>query len=415
MVLLHVLLELSKKWELQLHIAHFNHRLRGNAADGDEQFVRRAAERLRLPIMMGRGDVQAFARKNGESIEMAARELRHRFFVRCARGRHIGTVALAHHADDQVELFFLRVIRGAGADGFAGMNWSNPSPSHHSIQIIRPLLGMSKAQLLAYAAEHKVAHREDASNASSDFLRNRIRHELLPVLGKIHPQYTKGILRTMEIVGDEGAVVGQWAKNWEKSKSPPPFEKLGIALQRRILQFQLMEQGISFDFELIENLRENSGRPIMVAPAQCLTRDSVGRIRSSMVTRRSFRKATLSARLRDSGGTVHFAGRELGWKFVGPGKIAFGARHEYFDADKIGEWIILRHWQPGDRFQPIGMEQSQKLQDCFTDLKVPAELRRKRVVATTLGGEIFWVEGLRISERFKLDNGTRRRLKWSFR
>ena len=414
MVLLHVLVQLSKRWQWRLQVAHFNHRLRGKASDVDEQFVRKTADRWDLPIVVGRGDVRLFARRNGLSIEMAARQLRHEFFAKAARKLIIPTLALGHHADDQVELFFLRLLRGAGADGLAGMNWQNPSPVYFAIQIVRPLLDLSKADLLAFAVASGIASREDSSNASSDFQRNRIRHELLPILEKIQPQYAKGILRTMEIVGKEGATIRDWADQWGKSKTRPVFDGLAVPIQRRILQAQLAAQGLSFDYDLIEFLRETPGSSIMVSPGCCLSRDAAGRIRLSAVDSNDFKKTMLTVRMKGTDGCVRFANRDIAWKILPPGKSTFGTGQEFFDADKVGEQIILRHWRPGDRFQPIGMKRSKKLQDCFMDLKIPRATRKGLLVATTAGGEIFWVEGLRISERFKLDNRTKRRLKWTF-
>src|SRR5207302_6394770 len=123
-------------------------------------------------------DVRAYASEQKLSIEMAARTLRHRFLAHAASRLSIHTVALAHHADDQVELFFLRLLRGAGGEGLAGMKWQNPSSQDPHILLTRPLLGQSKSDLLSFAKEHGIHFREDATNAQMDFQRNRIRHEL---------------------------------------------------------------------------------------------------------------------------------------------------------------------------------------------------------------------------------------------
>ena len=138
MVLLRVLQTLASERGWRLVAAHFNHRLRGAASDGDARFVERAARKLGLECVVESGDVRALARKRGWSVEMAARELRHEFLARTAKRLGIGTVALAHHADDQVELFFLRLLRGAGG-GLAGMKWQSASPADKSVAMIRPL------------------------------------------------------------------------------------------------------------------------------------------------------------------------------------------------------------------------------------------------------------------------------------
>jgi tRNA(Ile)-lysidine synthase len=140
MVLLHALQRLLSRHCWRLTVAHFNHQLRGRSSDADEKLVRQTAAALKLPFVAGRADVGGFARKSKLSIEMAARKLRHDFFARTARERKIHIIALAHHADDQVELFFLRLLRGAGGEGLAGMKWRAPSPVDSTITLVRPLL-----------------------------------------------------------------------------------------------------------------------------------------------------------------------------------------------------------------------------------------------------------------------------------
>ena len=182
MVLLHALSSLAKKSRWKITVAHFNHQLRGSSSDADEKLVRRIAAALKLPVFVENAQVKRFARESKLSIEMAARKLRHEFFVKVARARKIPVVTLAHHADDQVEQFFLRVFRGAGGEGLAGMKWSAPSPWDSKIQLVRPLLDFSRADLRKFAVEKKIVFREDATNLKLDTLRNRVRNELLPLL-----------------------------------------------------------------------------------------------------------------------------------------------------------------------------------------------------------------------------------------
>jgi tRNA(Ile)-lysidine synthase len=182
-----------------------------------------------------------------------------------------------------------------------------------------------------------------------------------------------------------------------------------LALQRRGLQEQLYAAGIDASFDLVEHLRLNPGTPISVTPRQLVARDHSGALKLSSPL--NWSADGLSASVAKAG-SIDFAGLTIKWSLV-PGKPA--KNREYFDADKIGDTIMLRHWQPGDRFQPIGMPAAVKLQDLFTNLKVPRSHRRRLVLATTAAGEIFWVEGLRIAERFKIEPFTVRRLQWSWR
>jgi len=215
MVLLRILHLLAPEHHWRILVAHFNHRLRGRASGADERLVRRTAARLGLEYVAGGADVKQAATRSGLSLEMAARKLRHEFLAQTARRHRVAVLALAHHADDQVELFFLRLLRGTGGEGLAGMKWRSRSPADQSIFLVRPLLDCTKAELLAFARAGKVTYRDDASNASVDILRNRVRHQLLPLLRKQYqPGVDKLVLRLMELVGAESEVVGELARDF---------------------------------------------------------------------------------------------------------------------------------------------------------------------------------------------------------
>ncbi|MDD5140345.1 MAG: tRNA lysidine(34) synthetase TilS [Verrucomicrobiales bacterium] len=418
MVLLHALDSFAHKFRWKISVAHFNHQLRGRSSDADEKLVRKTAAALKLPVFVERADVKSFAKKSKLSIEMAARKLRHEFFARVARERKIYTIALAHHADDQVELFFVRLLRGAGGEGLAGMKWRSPSPADKTITLVRPLLGLTKAEMLDFASENKIPFREDETNASSDFLRNRVRNELIPLLQKKYqPGLAKSVLRLMEIIGAESEAVGKLAEDWRKRRWPG-FENLPVAVQRRVLQSQLVSLGLMADFELVESLRQTAGFTISVSRDISVLRNTSGKVSLKRFQPTEFNPDELAVDLAGRAGEVFFDGACVNWsideqkKFKRPpGKAA----REFFDAVKIGRKITLRHWRAGDRFQPIGLKSPAKLQDLLTNAKIPRERRHNLIVAATAGGEIFWVEGLRISENFKLTPGTKRRLVWRWR
>ncbi len=416
MVLLHALKKFSASRRWKLTVAHFNHCLRGRASDGDEAFVRKTAAAMKLPFVAGRGDVKKFAKASKFSIEMAARKLRHQFFARIAQGRKIKTAALAHHADDQVELFFLRLLRGSGGSGLAGMKWRSPSPVDANIFLVRPLLDCSKAELEAFAQENKIRYREDATNFSTDFLRNRIRNELLPLLSRNYqPALNKTVLRVMEIVGVESDFVSETTQLWLKRRSDD-FEKLPTAVQRQVLKLQLEKLNIAPDFDLIESLRSSAGKFITVVANLSVSRDKKGKVNIREHHVHAFEKDQLRVKVGKLGGAV-FDGVKFQWQ-VGATpnyfkKIASKSGIEFFDAAKTGEEITLRHWRAGDRFQPIGLKSAVKLQDFFTNQKIPRTQRHKLAVAEA-GGEIFWVEGWRISENIKLTPQTKRILVWGW-
>ena len=417
MALLHLLHSLGPDHRWRLQVAHFNHQLRGRNSDADERLVRQTARRLGLKCICASGDVKGHAIRKGISIEMAAREMRHEFLARTARRLKLRTIALAHHADDQVELFFLRLLRGAGGEGLAGMKWRSPSPADRTVQLVRPLLEANKAGLEKFAYERRIRFREDASNASLDLQRNRIRHELLPLLRRRYqPALDRIILRVMEIVGAEADAVTEAARVCLKQKSKLSNRPVGV--QRRVLQLQLQAQGLMADFELIESLRLTPGKLINIAPRIFVQRDEAGQLHFSAATKQAFDGSQVECSLGDKSGAVTFDGVRFRWRFArgkGPQRLARKPGREYFDAAKVGPSVVLRHWRPGDRFQPSGMKAPVKLQDWFTNQKVPPARRRELIVATTADGTIFWVEDQRIDERFKLTDATRQCLVWMWK
>jgi tRNA(Ile)-lysidine synthase len=412
MVLLHALKILSAKHKWKITVAHFNHQLRGRASDADEKLVRKTAARMKLPFVVESANVKEFARKSKLSIEMAARKLRHEFFARVARKEKNKTIALAHHADDQVESFFLRLLCGAGGEGLAGMKWQSSSPADKKITLIRPLLDLSKEELRQFARENEIHFRDDATNFSTDFLRNRIRNELLPLLRKNYqPGLNKTVLRLMEIVGAESDFVGSMVSGQQFDSF---FGNLPIAVQRRVLQSRLAEFGVTANFDLVEQLRESADRFVSVGSGLSVSRDAFGGLRMRKQRSAEFSAKELEMKLSGRAGDVNFDGVEFSWNFAGvlrrrpPRRMGL----EFFDAGKIGNKIVLRHWRAGDRFQPIGLKSSAKLQDLFTNEKIPRERRHGLIVAEAADGEIFWVEGLRISENFKITPKTKRLLVW---
>lgn len=415
MVLLRVLHALAAERGWRLVVAHFNHQLRGSASDGDARFVERVARRLGLECVVECGEVQALAQARGWSVEMAARELRHEFLARTARRLGLETVALAHHADDQVELFFLRLLRGAGG-GLAGMKWRSPSPADKSVVLVRPLLDQPKAALLEFARAEMIRFREDASNASVDILRNRVRHELVPMLRRRYqPGLDRTILRTMEIAGDDAECVQEAARAWMGRKARVPFARLPVAVQRQCVCAELMRLRFAVDFELVERLRLQPGVRHSWQDGWLIRDEATGQVGFDKAQPFAPSLECVVVSLDGARGRESFAGAEVAWK-IQPrsARVGIAARpnRERFDAARVGARVRLRHWRAGDRFQPSGLTKPVKLQDLFTNAKISAEARRRLVVAEAEDGRIFWVEGLRISEPFKLTDDTTAVLDW---
>ncbi len=421
MVLLHVLQDLALGHGWRLTAAHLNHGLRGRASDADEALVCRAARRLGCACVTGRADVRALARRKGLSIEMAAREARHEFLAQTARRLGIRVILLAHHADDRVELFLLRLFRGAGLAGLAGMKRANPSPANARLRLARPFFELEKAALLEYAAAREIAFREDASNASLEIQRNRVRRELLPLLRRRYqPAIDATVLRAAGLIEDAGAFLSLEARRWLESRPGRPFRALSPALQREILRTELIRSGVAADYDLIERLRQTADRPFSIGPDRRVRRLRDGTLRVERSAPHAFQPGRVEVDLSARAGRVLFDGVELSWRRVSGAQARRLLRSsrlegEVFDADRVGTRIVLRHWTPGDRFRPIGMPSAVKLQDWFTNRKVARAARRALTVAATAGGTLWWVENQRIGEEFKVTAAARNALRWQWR
>jgi tRNA(Ile)-lysidine synthase len=409
MALLEILQRLGQ-WKL--HVAHFNHCLRGAESDADESFVRNAAQKLGLQFFTERGDIKAHAAEQGSSIEMAARELRYRFLHALADRVTAERIVLAHHADDQVETFWLRLLRGDVGPGLAGMRWKRPATANGHIQIVRPLLDVQKAELIEFARQNGIEFRDDSSNASIGFQRNRLRLEIIPQLEKFQPSLGQISWKAAEILSAEKQFLEASARAW-LAQDAENFSSLHKALQREIVRVQLLDLGVKPTHELIETLRSSEITPASVSASQAILRDPDGRLRFKENHSLAFGDIEMSVDLR-AHGSVAVGNARFEWRFVekrGPAGLGV----EYFDAAQIGPSGMIRQWQPGDRYQPIGLPASAKLQDLFTNAKIPADKKRHRLVATDHAGKIFWVEGLRISELHKVTPQTTRVLEWKWR
>jgi tRNA(Ile)-lysidine synthase len=426
-VLLDVLCKLREALKIRLVVAHFNHQLRGRAADVDEDFVRGLAIERGLPYCVGRGDVYGYAEASGVSIEMAAREFRHGFLAQVAQLYGAQKIALGHQLDDQVELFFLRVLRGAGGEGLRGMEWVSRAPVPSTLDsatkkgriwLVRPLLSFRREEIERYAQAEKLRFRLDVTNYSEEYLRNRIRHRVIPLLKRLFGEaFYENVSRVMDIVAAESRFVTKVAQEELKRGLFKRFDSFPLAVQRQLLRLQLIEAGVEYDFEKIERLRISEGIWITFPRGINVMRDGHGRITvvPSQIRSQPIPGTAITVELNAQTGVVDLPGLSIRWTFIRPKDVPSRfspGECEYFDADAVGRRLVIRHWKPGDRFMPIGFPSTAKLQDLFVNWKIPLERRRQLWVAESESGEIFWVEGLRIGEKFKITSKTRRVLKW---
>jgi len=414
MVMLHLVHGAARSQDWDLVVAHLNHCLRGRSSDADARLVETECRRLSVPCVVGRRDAKAFAKRHKISIEMAAREVRHRFLAQTARKRKCPVVALAHHADDQAELVLMRLLRGSGSEGLGGMRVRNPSPVDAGIQLVRPLLEVTHEALQTFAREQRIRFREDQTNASGAHLRNRVRHELLPLIRKNYqPAVGRVLCRVASILSAEADCINTLASEWLLNRKVR-FLNLPLAVRRKVIQQQALSLGLALDFETAEQLLVCMGQKVNGSDGRQLRLRSEGKV--EIVKPLKLRRSKATSRLELAGsGQAQFGHLNFSWHAQEAGrwkKPRWVPNEERFDANQLGANVILRYWRAGDRFQPIGMEHPVKLQDLFTNLKVSRADRITRVVAEAANGQVFWVEGLRIGERFKLGPDSRKVLVW---
>jgi len=371
--------------DIPVTVAHLNHRLRGTESDADESFVQLLSDELGCPFVSDKANVRELSATSGLSIEMAARRARHDFFS----GFGDATIALAHHADDQVETFLLRLARGAGPEGLGGMPFVQ---SLQGMRIIRPMLEIHRSEVVLWLEENEWAWREDASNQDEQYLRNRVRHAVLPLLeNELNPNIRHTILRTMDILREENG----WMENLLGDAAFDPA--LPLAAKRRMLRRWLFDHGASeagYDaVEQIISLMDNgNGTTIFELNDRQRVVVEYGQPRFEQM---DAPRQEPSWKLTVEAGT--------GWRKDQSEVLGLLPAEASFDAGRIGDAPIeVRPCQPGDRMQPLGGEGTRKLQDIFTDRKVPRE-QRKGIPVVLCRGEIIWIPGYRIAHGWAVD------------
>ena len=372
----------------EIALAHVHHGLRGKAADADARFVAVLAEKIGAPFFLGRFDVRAEAKKTGESLEMAARRVRRDFLVATARREQIRFVATGHTADDQAETVLLRIARGTSVAGLAGIPYVS---KQGGIAFVRPLRDATRAQVVAFLKSRKQRWREDASNAEDFALRNRVRHEILPLLEKrLNPGVRQALLRLADIAAAEDEVMAALAKNTK------PTAKTPLALRRRRALAALRAAGVppdKLDFHRVENPAIVFTFHVKPAESFYVLRKNPGKFLRSV------------EKIRDAISLDVRRGRGFSRR----------ADEVCLSAAAVGDRdLIFRNWRAGDRMKPLGMGGSKKLSDIFTDLKVPRAERAKRIVVEC-GGQIAALAGWRVSRDFAVEGPRAASLRIRFR
>ena len=433
--LLQVLFKLQQELKAKLHVAHVNHQLRGTESDADAQYVAQLANQLNIPATIGRRDVKAYQAQHHTSSEEAAREVRYNFLAQVAGVIGTDRVAVAHTTDDHVETILMHLIRGTGNRGLQGLQPSSRwQSSGGSLTIIRPLLQVSRQETLEYCHNHELTPRVDASNLSLSPLRNRIRQQLLPLLQSYNPGVTEALLRTARLAGDTLAFLDNetdrlWGTVARTEGEAIVLDKQSFLELPRALQRHMLRAAID---RLLGNLKDIEMRHIdgimaaLVKPA--------GRkidLPEGLVFSTGYNQYLLGP---ESAMLIPYPTLENEYDLKIPGETSLPGWYvkatiterkkinrktesliaACFDLDKTGDQLLVRCRQPGDRFQPLGMNQPKKLGEFMIDVKIPRAWRQ-RIPVVCSPQHILWVVGYRIDERLKVTENTRRVLCLDFK
>jgi tRNA(Ile)-lysidine synthase len=409
-----VLCDLFHAAGMSVGIAHCNFNLRAGESDGDEQFVKELAAKYKTSFHHIRFDTDAYARKNKISIQVAARELRYEWFEKIRTQYHYHYIATAHHQGDVIETFFINLIRGTGISGLRSI-----VPKQETI--IRPLLFATKKSILAYAEKNKIMYREDSSNTSDKYLRNKIRHHLLPVLNELSPVAESSITHSIEKLREAEFI---YKKAIEDVRSKLCIEQ-GNTICMAITELKKLDPIATYLYELLKPYGFNAASANDII--NVLSGDSGKQFLSSTHRLIKDRYFLIIEPLTTSETCVEYLIEKDQVEFKIPGSdlnlqfqfttpeypISTAASTAAIDADKVYFPLMIRKWKTGDVFQPLGMKGKKKLSDFFIDKKLSV-IEKENTWLLCSGEKIVWVIGMRLDERFKVTDKTQNVILVSF-
>ncbi len=435
------LLDILHQAGYQLIIAHLDHQLRAESVQ-EAEYVKKIANQLDIPILIESLDVGAYAQRHKFSTEQAARQARYEFLFRQANLSGAQAVAVGHTADDQIETVLLHLLRGSGLTGLAGMKYrSLPNPWSLTIPLIRPILGVWRTQILAYLADRSYNPQQDQSNWDKTYLRNRIRHELIPILESYNPQMRQNLFQMTNILQEDDEVLQEVAnKAWTSclltqgpgylQLNPILLKQQPVAVQRRLVRkaFAALLNDLSdIEFQHIDQVIQFVNHPSKSSFSQLVAGLEISCEENSIFI---FNKQAVLPE--NQWPQMHCANQK---KLAIPGEVQLNEQWAiccrivdltpeimetalqnqdhylaWLDLDQIHLPLTLRCRQPGDRFQPLGLSgKMQKLSDFMINQKMPQRARSNWPLLVS-SDEILWVPGYQTAHHTRLTSQTKKAL-----
>ncbi len=394
---------LLKKAGFDFSLAHVNFQLRDAESDGDEAFVRDLADLWEVAVFVNKTHFDQF-KGDQQSLQMSARDFRYNWFEDLISQNKFEGVLVAHHFEDQVETVMLNLMRGTGIEGVYGM-------AERRGNIIRPLLSFRRRELLDFMEKNSFSWRNDSSNNKSDYKRNYIRNEVIPVLAYAFPDPGLSLQYSFQRIKDTGNAFFHFFHQWKKEKVQQEgdyqylkFEDItAIPGKKSILYYWLRDFGFNYDdvLSVISAIQKGESGKTFSSRNNVLIID-----RDILIVGKQnfdFPKVELSAT--DIGLKLQDAEYEI-LKLSNEVKIDRSPINAMMDMDKLIYPLSVRKWEHGDKFVPLGMKNEKKISDLLINLKVPL-IHKKTVAVLCSGNEIAWVIGYRINDRFKCDANTK--------
>ena len=387
-------------------VAHCNFSLRGHESDGDENFVRSWADKNDLPFYHTRFDTYSYAEEHGISIQMAARDLRYEWFRRILEKEGYDLLALAHNKNDLVETFLINLTRGTGIRGLTGIKPRND-------RLIRPILFATRTEILEYAGYFNIKWREDSSNLTNKYMRNKIRHKIIPLFEEMNPDFIHSVADTSQRLAGAGEIFFRYLEDARTTflikigkKQMIPIHKLRQSSVREAILYELLKP-MNFKggtiHEILESLDNPPGKQFF-SPSHRLIKDRDSLIITPLPKNEPEKRYYIEKTQTQVTDPVILHIK----RFVRPeGFIIPDARNmAVLDEGKITWPLILRKWKKGDYFMPLGMKGIKKLSDFFIDRKLSLD-EKENTWLLTEGDQIVWILGMRIDERYKITEKTK--------
>ena len=403
-----VLTALLHQLNFTVLLAHCNFRLRGDDADQDEKFVKQLAKQFQVPVFTKSFETEKFAKQKKLSIQLAARKLRYNWFDKLVKDHKLDYILTAHHADDNLETFLINTVRGTGLDGLTGIPEKNKN-------ILRPLLPFTRGQIEDYAKNDNITWREDNTNTETKYLRNKIRHDVIPVLKELNPNLLTSFGQTIENLMGSRQIIDDRITSVKKTVVIPA--QAGIQ-KFNIGNIEKLNSPKAYLYELLKNygftewndvsdlLEAQSGKQVL-SKTHRLVKDREYLLLAELEENKQERTYSLlesetEFKIQD------FKLKLSNVKTLNPKSETLNSI--YLDKDKLKFPLIVRKWKNGDYFYPLGMQGKKKLSKYFKDKKMSI-LQKEKMWLLCSDNQIIWIIGKRLDDRFKIKNTTTNILK----